>query len=413
MLNDAKGFTSRIVVGLMILIFLSCQRPAETAAASPVPIANNAAPSGTRTEEVLDPTLDNMKAFSVTLPAKWHFRGVTMQPTGCTNGPAMVWRASSPDGLSYAEQMPTMGWTWGSYKSVSGCMPLTGPISAQDFLKHMAVVMNVEYVADEPVPPEANEMYQKVQRDTDAKFAGDYAARRQRPPKNTVELAQAIVRYRNGSFAMKGGLGVILKCVERYWPQLMDGTHPITDTCTADVNYFTTPENQFDAIKQQWRAPGMGARMNIAWLTASSQRSTQAFNQYIDAVNKESNDQFRRQSQAQLQNFNQQQAARQQMHNEFMATMQRGTNMSMQRTHAGMNARSAATSDWVDYSLDRQTVVDPNTGNFSKVSSSNSYTWVDSSGKAAYQTNDPNGNPNGVIPGNWTKQQVVHGNGAQ
>jgi hypothetical protein len=91
--------------------------------------------------------------------------------------------------------------------------------------------------------------------------------------------------------------------------------------------------------------------------------------------------------------------------------MQRGTDMSMQRTQANMNARSTATSDWVDYALDRQTVRDPATGQMSKVSSAYSYTWVDSTGKTSYQTSDPNANPNGALQGNWTRQQVVHGDG--
>jgi hypothetical protein len=93
--------------------------------------------------------------------------------------------------------------------------------------------------------------------------------------------------------------------------------------------------------------------------------------------------------------------------------MQRGTDMSMARTQQNMNARSTATSDWVDYALDRKTVLDPNTGQLSKVSSAYSYTWADSTGKMSYQTNDPTANPNGVLQGNWTKQTVVHGDGSQ
>jgi len=96
-----------------------------------------------------------------------------------------------------------------------------------------------------------------------------------------------------------------------------------------------------------------------------------------------------------------------------MATMQRGTDMSMARTQQSMNARSTATSDWVDYALDRQTVRDPNTGQISKVSSTYGYTWVDETGKTSYQTNDPNANPNGVLSGTWTQQKVVHGDGSQ
>jgi hypothetical protein len=71
-----------------------------------------------------------------------------------------------------------------------------------------------------------------------------------------------------------------------------------------------------------------------------------------------------------------------------------------------MNARSTAASDWVDYALNQRTVVDPSTGQLTKVSSSYTYTWRDSTGQHIYQTTDPNANPNGTMPGNWTKQQV-------
>jgi hypothetical protein len=117
--------------------------------------------------------------------------------------------------------------------------------------------------------------------------------------------------------------------------------------------------------------------------------------------------------QAQNQRFEQSMALQQHMHEQFMATMQRGTDMSMAAAQQNMNARSTATSDWVDYALDQRTVADPNTGQISKVSNAYNYTWVDSTGKMSYQTDVPNANPNGVLPGNWTKQTVVHGDGSQ
>jgi len=94
-----------------------------------------------------------------------------------------------------------------------------------------------------------------------------------------------------------------------------------------------------------------------------------------------------------------------------MATMQRGADLSMARAQASMNARSTAASDWVDYALNQRTVVDPSTGQLTKVSSSYTYTWRDSTRQHIYQTSDPNANPNGTMPGNWTKQQWVHGDG--
>ena len=61
--------------------------------------------------------------------------------------------------------------------------------------------------------------------------------------------------------------------------------------------------------------------------------------------------------------------------------------------------------------MNQQTVRDPATGQANKVTSGYNATWVDSSGKVSYQTNVPNANPNGTLPGNWTRQQVVRGDG--
>ena len=116
---------------------------------------------------------------------------------------------------------------------------------------------------------------------------------------------------------------------------------------------------------------------------------------------------------AQQQNFERTMVVQQRMHEQFLDTMQRGTDMSMARAQANMDARSTAASDWVDYALDQRTVMDPNTGQVNKVSSAYSYTWVDSTGRNSYQTNNPSANPNGTLQGTWTQQRVVHGDGSQ
>jgi hypothetical protein len=421
------------------ILFFACEAPQISAQGA----GQKGAPSGTRDEIVADPTMNNMKAFSVTIPAKWHFQGVLMQGDDCSGLPYGVWRASSPDGLSFVELMPMMGWRWGSgpmaaaSQRQNSCLPMKGPMSARDFVKYLAATMKVEYVADEPVPAEVNAKAQKQIQDAAASVAPKYAAMKTQPPKQTLELARALVRYQNGSFAMKGRLAVSVNCIESTFAgspglsQYSPGNpvHPITgppstiDKCTAHVNYFTSPENQFAGLIQQWETPGMMGHFDDAWQNAWVQRNQQQMQQMTNQAIQASNQRFQAQQQAfaqqgamrqaQAQEFNHQQAVRQQMHEEFLSTMQRGTNMSMARTQDNMNARSTATSDWVDYALDRQTVLDPSTGQVNKVSSSYSYTWVDSTGKVGYQTNDANANPNGVLQGTWTKQQVVHGNGTQ
>lgn len=101
------------------------------------------------------------------------------------------------------------------------------------------------------------------------------------------------------------------------------------------------------------------------------------------------------------------------MHVEFLATLEGGTDLPMRRSAQIANSNHIMEADWVDYALDQQTVLNSNTGQVYKVSSAYSYTWADSTGQASFQTKDANADPNGILPGTWTRQQVVHGDGSQ
>lgn len=426
---------ARVAAVLLAFTFFGCKGPVETSAAASSNgvatsgFADNAAGGSTKVQYVSDPTLNDMNAFAVTIPAKWHFQGILYQGGNCTPIPANVFRATSPDGLSYVEHQPVLAWFWGKgpflkFMPKTDCLPLNGPMTAQQFLVYLAGVMKVQYVGPDPVPAEENEKAQKGLRDAEAVYAPKYAASHLTPPKSTRELARAIVKYQNGTFPMKGRLEVMVDCTETqhpgqpmltpyggpgHPPQQTTGAPSTVDKCTASVTYRTAPESQFASVIRLWDAPGMGGRIQEPWEQAWIRRNQEQAQQFMNAQTQAANARMR----AQSQQFQHDQAVRQQMHEQFMATMQRGTDQSMARAQQNMNARSTATSDWVDYALDRQTVADPNTGQVSKVSSTYSYTWVDSTGKISYQTNDPNANPNGVLQGKWTQQKVVHGDGSQ
>lgn len=121
------------------------------------------------------------------------------------------------------------------------------------------------------------------------------------------------------------------------------------------------------------------------------------------------NNMARQAMQASAQQFAHDQGVRQRMHDQFLATMQRGTDLSMQRATDSMNARSTSASDWVDYALDRRTVIDPNSGQLTKISTQ-AIAWSNGAGQM-YVSKDAIANPNGFLPGNWTQQVYVHGNG--
>ena len=389
----------RITTILIALTLFGCKGSQTSAAGVPggaaaVPAVASSLDGGTRSEDVPDTTLNNMPAYSVTLPAKWKLQGVIMQggPTTCDSYAFPVWRATSPDGLSYVEEMPQMMWAWGTGPVPKyGCLPINGPMSAQDFLKYVSAMLQVKYVGSATA----------AALPAGAPVAG-----------TTVDQAAATVSFQNGSFAISGRLWTVVSCATKNFPGFrsilagMPSTPPSTSTkCTAQLIYYTAPASQFDAMMKVWSAPAMGFHNNVAWGNAWVKRYAEQGNK-VNAAMITAAEAKTAAGNAQIAHT---MAVQQQEHDQFLQQMQAGTDASMARAAAVADSNHQMAMDTVDYSLNQQTVMDPSTGAVSKASSAYNYTWVD--GSTSYQTNDPNANPNGLLQGTWTKQQVVHGDG--
>jgi hypothetical protein len=359
-----------------------------------------------------DPVL-NMDAYEVFFPGKWHLVGAVMQGSTCIPAPFAVFRVSSPDGLTVWERLPRMDWVWGNDpnvpKDTGDCLPIKEAMSAKDFLKYISATMKVEYLGEQAVPQDQIDAANKELERLHGPLVKQYTAAGMRPPTETVQVARATVRYKNGSFTMKGLLAVTLNC-SAWITQINPRTQGQKNSCHAEVHYEHAPEAQYDAaialLDPRYTGAVELAPFTNAWI-AGNNRQSQAILAQIRARGA----QYAAQSQASADQFAHSQAVRQHMHEEFLSTMQRGTTMSMNRSAQIANSNHTITSDWVDYSLDRQTVRDPNTGQTTKVDSSYTYTWLDSTGKVSYQTQDSWANPNGTGQGTWTRQQVVHGDG--
>lgn len=340
-----------------------------------------ASSGGTQVQYISDPSLD-MNAIAVTMPAKWQFQSIFMQPGNCVPTPFGVFRATSPDGTSMVERMPSLSWQWGQgpfigYMPKNDCLPLKGPMSAQDFLKYMAMTMKVHYDGDAPVPPAEQAKSDKSMADAQATYAPKYAASHMQMPKQTEDLARAWVSYSKGGTAMKGLLDVDVDCIETQYagmPGLSPWSpgHPVqkttgapstVDKCTASVTYDTAPAGQIESLVRQWDAPGMGTKPQADWLQAWIHRSDE---QTAVAINKINHD-GQVQRQAMAQQFQHSMAVQQQMHDQFMQGMQQNFDHYQAGVAANWAARDASTSDWVDFALDRQTVRDNTTGEIYKV----------------------------------------------
>ena len=394
------GTKGRLATILIALTFFGCKGPLQTSSASAAEGANGGASSGsaadgassasssgsgTRTENIVDPTMDNKTAFYVTIPAKWKFQGILLQGgmDACESLFSAVFRATSEDGQSFGEALPQLVWAYGDGpRPKTGCLPLDKPMSAQDFLKYLSITMRVAYIGDAPMPDGLAKAVKQFRDSFAQPPAPFYAAHNLPPPHNTADGAAATVRYKQNGVSMEGRLGVLLYCTEAPPP----GFQPIlagmpskpatiSGKCTASAGYVTAPEDQFAATLRRWDDPAIGGKQNKEWGDAWMKRyaaqraaSEQRFEQNIQQWNKTYLETSNRNFQAQQASFRQAAAVRQQMNNEFMNAMQRGTDMSMQRTADAMQARSTSTSDWVDYALDQKTVMNTNNGQFYKIS---------------------------------------------
>ena len=369
-------------------------------------LMGRAAASATSSVPIRDMSLNGITAYTLVVPAGWHATGILEPGNGvgkCGSFPTGVWRATSPDGLSFVEAMPTLSWVYGTGPMVTnttrtGCLSLHGAMSAQNLLRYVANTLKVHYASDDPIPA-ANAKAQQQLHAADAKTAASWAAERIQAPKRTVELAQANVTSANGSFAMKGRLWVQMSCTQTSFPGMKSILRGMADQapsnvtqCDANVVYYSAPVAQYASLIAKWSPSGMGANYSPAWQNAY----------VLNTIHETAAEQQR--------NFEQTMALQQQMHQQFLQQMQTATDNSMANANAAMNARSAAASDWVDYALDQQTVVDPSTGQMGKVSNQAVTAWTNGSGQI-FASKNPLSNPNGLVPGTWTQQPFSHGNG--
>jgi len=242
-------------------------------------------------------------------------------------------------------------------------------MSAQDFLKYLSATMNLAYDGDAPLP-EAFARDLKQAQATYSQTPPFYAAHNLPAPRNTADGAAAFVHYKQNGATIKGRLLAQLTCTETPHPgfhsilQGMPSTPATTSgKCTASVNFLTAPENQFAAIERLWDNPAMAPHQNKewgdAWIKRYVEQSQKASKSLIDWTNNL--------LATQRQEIQHTMAVQQQEHEQFLQTMQEGTDRSMARAAEVADSNHRMAGDMVDYSLDRQTVMDTTTGQIGKI----------------------------------------------
>ena len=376
----------------------STTSPSSSTAPQPT---QSALPSTTTTATINDPSSNNDPAFTVTIPSSWKVDGtVVMNP--CNQLPSPVFRAYASDGLTEMRYMPVFGWRWSKAQAPpgtrQGCLPLSGPMTAAQFAQYYVGTIpgGVHVIGPMPISAQFQQAAQSYANAMNANNAHLMAAVQANFTSDTAALHIQTV---NGSFVIDQRVRVRLECSTRNSGPFEGGS------CLAWTDVLRARQGKLDPLVQLVDNTPMPKVTPVPqWFSAFMQRQQQQGNAMLAALAR----QEQQENSMLHQQFEQTMQRMEANHEAFMQQQESSFQSAMHNANASMNAQSTATSDWVDYALDQQTVTGP--GGTAKVSSAYGSTWSNGQGQW-YQTNDPNSNPNGLLGGTWTQDTKVHGNG--
>ncbi len=375
--------------------------PAGAQAKTATYVSSAALGSQLTTAVINDPSLNNMPAATLTIPAGWKMQGI-MLLSPCNTPPFPAYRAYSPDGLMQMRAEPVFGWIWRpnvrNFQS-AGCAPLSGVMTAAQFLQYYVGTLKggLHVVGPMAVPA----AYQQWASGLAAQFnqmSNQGAAALQ--ANHTADTAAMRIEVMNGSFIVEERLRAAVECGVNNSPGTFNG-----GTCWARLDLLSAPQGKLDALVQLVDSNNLPHGVfDQQWgqaFMARQQRQGDAMLAKLAAQEKAESNMI-------YQQFQQIMATSQAEHQQFMQQQESQFQSAMNNANASMNAQTTSASDWVDYALDQQTVTGSN--GTAKVSSAYSQTWSNGQGQW-YQANTPSVNPNGVLAGNWTPDTKVHGNG--
>jgi hypothetical protein len=340
---------------------------------------NMGTPPGTRIAHIFDPSI-GMEYLTMPVPEDWTFQGGIVGWTSCDEIVTNFYRATSPDGLSGAKNLPRFDWAWSDNAPYnpgrqSDCLPYDGPIKAADFLDTIVNLLHLEKVKDMPTAP------------GNGQNSGNGRGRNNRGLIQTSESARAITKFKINNIQEEEFLDVLIICDYRAYLPPMRGVP--NHVCSANVNTVWAPEGKlletYNMVQNTIRWS-----FNPAWFQRRAALSAQQTAQLVGQII--SNGQA----------FRQGMDMRFQQHEEFMATMERGRDINTNRFNENMAAKQQMSDDWCDSILGQQKRLDPSTGAVYKTDSGYTYDWVNADGKTHKQSNDINFNPNGMGDGIWT-----------
>jgi len=413
-----KNLRREVVVLCVITVLLagckssqSATSPAPAGSASPSPqssgkpgaatyVSASPLPNQFTTATITDPSLNNIPSATLTIPAGWKLQGITMI-SACTFSPWPVFRAYSPDALMQMRIEPVIGWQWHPNVRATfnaGCANLSGAVSAAALLQYYlgSIQGGVHVEGPMTVTSAYSQWAQAQAAQKNQIYSNAPPAMRNN---NTADTAALRIEVVNGSFVVEERLRTVVEC------SVSTNASSPGGTCWARVDVLSAPEGRLDALVQLVDNNNLPHGVNSPqWTQAALLRQQRQGQQAMANLTA----QEQQESQMIYQQFQQIMQRSAAEHQAFMQQQESQFESAMNNANASMNAQSTAASDWVDYSLDQETVMNPD-GSTTKVAAGYSETWTN--GSQWYQTDIPNSNPNGFLQGNWTPTTPVHGNG--
>jgi len=407
----------------------------EQEAGTPAQAEESDMPAGVETDYIEDPTLHHMNAIEVHHPVGWHFRGAmyldavrdTLTKPGCSPFQWGSYRVTSPDGLSFAEQMPTATWQWetgpranASYGST--CFPIHGSMAAEELLKRMAVMLRVGYAAGEPIPAELAARQAGHVAQINANWAKQSNGDASMTMTLTGESARARVRFMNGTYLMAGRMEVQIICtVAMDWlaksqagGKKLPRDHQVEEptlihTCMATVIYLVAPETRYEDLVAEWDQPlpgftgfgaqGMGSRPLAAWVTPQAAKAAEVPKGGLEAafIRDEERLGFKEDLARTV-------AAREWIAREAKGVTDIPWDLLPARELELAGSVRTRHPDWVDALLGGEVGTDA----FGEKTLllPKGIEWRDAPGEHWFVTYEPTADPNGILPGRWMRGRI-------
>lgn len=357
----------------------------------------NVAWTNTSRVEVKDPAYGTTAA-TINIPAGWKFVGTILRPGGC-HAPAfpaagLSFTALSPDGITAFVSLPGVSWTWtsdGSNLMGAKCPSNMNIDTADAFLLNIAIPNlhpNAKVVGVLPNPQNMRDALEQQNQQETARL------RQSRMQGKAInDYGRVRLEYDRDGQPVEEIVGTRIYCMEVLMPMPMQRPRTQRNCYSMGTSIVRAPKGYLDELKrisppeanQEWNNRVIQDR------TANFQRLQDASNRQFQALHR----QMEKNTQQILQKGQQ-----------FNQQLKSETDSAMRADRAHQDAMDDAAHQTALHALDRQTFINPNTGQKIEASSEYNHQWISSDNSTLIQTQDPTLDPNGSvypISQSWTE----------